>query len=398
MKNRNLSILFFTLAVVMLGFGIIIPLMPFLVEKFGGNGVSMGLLMAIYSIMQFIFSPVWGALSDRFGRKPILMLGILGNAISMVMFGLAGSMTALFVARGLAGIISSATLPTAMAYISDSTDEHERGGGMGIVGAAMGVGMVLGPGLGGLMGHYSLQAPFYFAAAVSILAMMFVWFLLPESLPHERRSTAKVKFQGPQLGEMVKALSTPIGYLLILAFLHSFGLANFEGIFGMYAQLRYDYDEATIGLILTVVGVVSTIVQGALTGMATKRWGDVKVIKVSLIASVFGFAAMLLAQNLLMVILMTGLFVFSNAMIRPGVSSLISKRTVHGQGMAMGLNNSYMSLGRIVGPLWAGAALDVNLGFPYITGAVIMLIGFIASLFFLPREEAVTQAETISME
>ncbi len=398
MKNRNLSILFFTLAVVMLGFGIIIPLLPFLIEKFGGNGVSMGLLMAIYSIMQFIFSPVWGALSDRFGRKPILMLGILGNAISMVMFGLAGSMTALFMARGLAGIISSATLPTAMAYISDSTDEHERGGGMGIVGAAMGVGMVLGPGLGGLMGHYSLQAPFYFAAAVSILAMMFVWFLLPESLPHEQRSMVKVKFQGPQLGEMVKALSTPIGFLLILAFLHSFGLANFEGIFGMYAQLRYDYDEATIGLILTVVGVVSTIVQGALTGIATRRWGDGKVIKISLIASVFGFAAMLLAQNLLMVILMTGLFVFSNAMIRPGVSSLISKRTVHGQGMAMGLNNSYMSLGRIVGPLWAGVALDINLGFPYITGAVIMLVGFIASLFFLPREEAVAQAETISME
>ncbi len=228
--------------------------------------------------------------------------------------------------------------------------------------------------------------------------MMFVWFLLPESLPHERRSMVKVKFQGPQLGEMVKALSTPIGFLLILAFLHSFGLANFEGIFGMYAQLRYDYDEATIGLILTVVAVVSTIVQGALTCIATRRWGDGKVIKISLIASVFGFAAMLLAQNLLMVILMTGLFVFSNAMIRPGVSSLISKRTVHGQGMAMGLNNSYMSLGRIVGPLWAGVALDINLGFPYITGAVIMLVGFIASLFFLPREEAVAQAETISME
>ncbi|RPH63145.1 MAG: MFS transporter, partial [Chloroflexi bacterium] len=200
MKNRNLSILFFTLAVVMLGFGIIIPLLPFLIEKFGGNGVSMGLLMAIYSIMQFIFSPVWGALSDRFGRKPILMLGILGNAISMVMFGLAGSMTALFMARGLAGIISSATLPTAMAYISDSTDEHERGGGMGIVGAAMGVGMVLGPGLGGLMGHYSLQAPFYFAAAISVVAVTLTWAMVSESLPSEERTVTLGKVNGPQLG------------------------------------------------------------------------------------------------------------------------------------------------------------------------------------------------------
>jgi MFS transporter, DHA1 family, multidrug resistance protein len=394
MKNRNLSILFFTLTVVMLGFGIVIPLLPFLVERFGGSGTSMGFLMAIYSVMQFIFSPIWGALSDRFGRKPILMLGILGNAITQIMFGLSGSLTTLFIARGLAGILSSATLPTAMAYISDSTDEHERGGGMGIVGAAMGVGMVLGPGIGGVMGHYSLSAPFFFAAAVSIVAMALVWIFLPESLQTDKRTTGKVKFQGPQIGEMLKALATPIGFLLVLALLHNFALANFEGIFGMYAQLRYNYDEAIVGLILTVVGVVSAVAQGALTGLATKRWGDALVIKASLFASIFGFLLMLVAQNLAMVILMTGLFVFSNAMLRPGVSSLISKRTNYGQGMAMGLNNSYMSLGRIVGPLWAGAALDFNLSFPYLTGAVIMLIGFVASLYFLPhgKEPAVKLA------
>jgi DHA1 family multidrug resistance protein-like MFS transporter len=277
-----------------------------------------------------------------------------------------------------------------MAYISDSTDEHERGGGMGIVGAAMGVGMVLGPGIGGVMGHYSLSAPFFFAAAVSLVAMALVWVFLPESLHTDKRTTGKVKFQGPQIGEMVKALATPIGFLLILALLHNFALANFEGIFGMYAQLRYNYDEATVGLILTVVGIVSAIAQGALTGLATKRWGDALVIKVSLFASIFGFLLMLVAQNLAMVILMTGLFVFSNAMLRPGVSSLISKRTNYGQGMAMGLNNSYMSLGRIVGPLWAGAALDFNLSFPYLTGAVIMLIGFVASLYFLPHGKGPT--------
>jgi DHA1 family multidrug resistance protein-like MFS transporter len=387
MKNRNLSILFFTLIVVMLGFGIVIPLLPFLVERFGGNGTSMGFLMAIYSVMQFIFSPIWGGLSDRFGRKPVLMLGILGNALTQVMFGLSGSLTMLFVARGLAGILSSATLPTAMAYISDSTDEHNRGGGMGIVGAAMGVGMVLGPGLGGLMGKYSLSAPFFFASGVSIIAMILVGVFLPESLHVDQRATGQVKFQGPQLREMARALTTPIGFLLVLALLHNFALANFEGIFGMYAQLRYNYDEATVGLILTVVGIVSAIAQGALTGWATKRWGDAAVIKGSLLASIFGFLLMLVAQNLAMVILMTGLFVFSNAMLRPGVSALISKRTPYEQGMAMGLNNSYMSLGRIIGPLWAGAALDLNLSFPYLTGAAIMLIGFVASLYYLPHKE-----------
>ena len=152
-NKRNLVILFITLVIMMMGFGIIIPILPDLVVAFGGTGVEMGGLMAIFSAMQFLFSPMWGSLSDRYGRKPILMLGVFGNAISMLALGLSTQLWMLFAARGLAGILSSATLPTAMAYISDSTDEKSRGGGMGVIGAAMGLGMVLGPGAGGLPGR-----------------------------------------------------------------------------------------------------------------------------------------------------------------------------------------------------------------------------------------------------
>jgi MFS transporter, DHA1 family, multidrug resistance protein len=385
MKNRNLSILFITLVVVMLGFGIIIPILPFYVEKFGGGGKEMGMLMAIFSVMQFIFSPIWGNLSDRYGRKPILMIGIFGNAVSMIILGLSNSLWMLYASRGLAGILSSATLPTSMAFISDSTSERERGGGMGIIGAAMGTGMVLGPGIGGIMGHYSLSAPFYFAAAVSFIAMFLVWIFLPESLPFEKRMHS-LRIQGPQFRLMIQSLSTPIGFLLILAFLHNFALTNFEGIFSMYSLMRYNYDEATVGIVLTFVGLVSAIVQGVLTGPATRHFGDIWVIKASLFASIFGFSFMLMAKTLPAVILTSGFFVLSNSMLRPGVSSLISKRTTYPQGMAMGLNNSYMSLGRIIGPLWAGAVLDINVLYPFTTGAIIMLIGFIASLYFLPRE------------
>lgn len=387
-KNRNLTILFITLVVVMLGFGIIIPIIPFYVEKFGGGGKEMGMLMAVFSIMQFIFSPIWGNLSDRYGRKPILMIGIFGNAISMIILGLSNSLWMLYFSRGLAGILSSATLPTSMAFISDSTSERERGGGMGIIGAAMGMGMVLGPGIGGIMAHYSLSAPFYFAAAVSFIAMFLVWIFLPESLPFHKRIRS-LRIQGPQFKLMVQALATPIGFLLILAFLHNFALTNFEGIFSMYALMRYNYNEATVGIILTFIGLVSAIAQGLLTGPATRRFGDVWVIKASLFASIFGFSFMLLAESLPAVIITSGFFVLTNSMLRPGVSSLISKRTTYPQGMAMGLNNSYMSLGRIIGPLWAGSVLDINVFFPFITGAIIMLIGFIASMFFLPRESPV---------
>jgi len=319
-KNRNLAILFFTLIVVMLGFGMIIPILPFLVEKFGGSGVAMGMLMAVFSLMQFIFSPFWGDLSDRYGRKPILLLGTLGNALTMVGFGLSTNLWTLYIFRALGGILSSATLPTAMAFIGDSTEEHERGGGMGIVGAAMGVGMVLGPGIGGMMGGKSLQAPFFLSAALSLLALTLIWFFLPESLSADKRTTSMKSFRGPQLGAMWTALFGPLGFLFVLAFLHNFAMTNFEGIYAYYAEARYGYTAQTIGIILTVVGLTSAVVQGVLTGIATRKWGDVAVAKASLFASIFGFLLMLTATNLFTFILMTSLFIMSNAMLRPAVS------------------------------------------------------------------------------
>ncbi len=400
LKNQSLAILFFALIVIMLGFGIVIPILPFYVEHFGGSGMDMGLLMAIYSIMQFIFSPIWGSLSDHYGRKPILMVGIIGYALTLLLYGLIGefaeagafdpatALTLLICARGLGGILSSATLPTSMAIISDITSEENRGGGMGVVGASMGIGMTLGPGIGGLLSKISLAAPFYFGAAISVLAAVLTWRMVAESLKAEARSQGGMRFQGPDLREMARALTSPIGFLLILAFLHSFALANFESVFGLYAQERYTYDATQVGIILTVVGLVSAIVQVALTGPATRRWGDEAVIRLSMFASVFGFGAMLLAgskpgQMSAPVILACGFFMFANAMIRPGVSALTSKRATMSQGTAMGLNNSFMSLGRIIGPLWAGYGLDLNLSYPYLTGALAMLAGFLACLWFL---------------
>jgi DHA1 family multidrug resistance protein-like MFS transporter len=384
-NKRNLTILFITLVIMMMGFGIIIPILPDLVVTFGGTGIEMGGLMAIFSAMQFLFSPMWGSLSDRFGRKPILMLGVFGNAISMLALGFSTQLWMLFAARSLAGVLSSATLPTAMAYISDSTDKKSRGGGMGVIGAAMGLGMVLGPGAGGLLSSISLQAPFYFAAVLSLIAMFAIWLFLPETLAVKKRETA-VKLQGPQLRAMWESLFGSLAFLFIAAFMISFALTNFEGIYAYYAKERYGYGPETIGIILTAIGIVSVIVQGALTGFATRKFGEVNVIKTSLFASVVGFLIMLLATNLTTVILTSSFFVLANAMLRPAVSSLISQRTSQGQGIAMGLNNAYMSLGRVIGPMWAGIVIDIDLFFPFITGAAVMLIGFIASLVYLRRD------------
>jgi len=380
-QSSKITILFFVMVVVMLGFGIVIPILPFYVETMSASAQSLGILMAIFSIAQFISAPIWGNLSDRIGRKPLLMIGLLGSAVGQILFGLSTQFWMLLVSRALTGILSSATMPTAMAYISDSTTEENRSGGMGMLGAAMGVGMVLGPGLGGWLGQKSLSLPFFGAAAVTVLAFFLVLILLPESLPVDQRITNHVKGQS-QLVTMFSALSGPAGFLFILAFLVSFAMTSFEGIFALFASHRFQYGPEQVGTIMTVIGLLSAVAQGGLTGPLSRRFGDHNVIKASLIGTAIGFAIMLTARNFTGVLLTTSFFVLSNNMLRPGIASLIS-RNVENQGSAQGLNNAFMSLGRIVGPLWAGFMFDINLDFPYLSSAAIMLVSFVLSLMWL---------------
>ena len=404
-KRSSIPVLFTTLVIIMMGFGMIIPILPFLVEEFGATGSAVGFLMASYALMQLIFSPIWGALSDRYGRRRILLIGILGNSLAMIFMGLSTELWMLFVSRMLAGLLASATIPTANAIIADSTSDEERGRGMGMLGAAMGIGMVVGPGLSGwlveqfevwgLAGTFSpavnsyliernLFIPFFISAGFSILSMIVVYFSLPESLPQEKRtSTTNIRAAG-QFKDMWQAMFGPIGFLLVLAFLVSFGLTNFESVFSLFSEHRHHYGPREVGVLLTMVGLVSAIAQGGLIGPLAKKFGEEMVIKASLLLSAVGFIFMLYAFNDLTVYLTTGFFVLSNTMIRPGVSSLTSKRAKTGQGSAMGLNNSFMSMGRVLGPTLAGLLFDVNINFPYIMGSILTLIGFVLCLYLLP--------------
>ena len=376
-NRKNLAILFFTMVVIMLGFGMVIPVMPFYIKSFGASGKALGALMAVYGVMQFIFAPIWGDLSDRYGRKPILILGVLGNATAQLLMGLSTDLWMLFAARALAGILSSATLPTAMAYISDTTSNEQRGGGMGMIGAAMGVGMVLGPGLGGWLAGDSLSYPFFLAAALSVIALLLVWLILPEP-PRERLPDQYTKVSRWRM--LVQALSGPIGVLLFMSFLLTFGITNFESVFGLYAADRYGYGPQQVGTVLTFIGLVSAVAQGGLTGPMTRRFGEVAIIRGALLCSALGFVLMTLPETTLGIYLVTGFFILSNAMLNPSVASLISKRTPYPQGVSMGINNSFLSLGRIIGPLWAGFAYDMRLNMPYYSGAIILFFGFLVSL------------------
>jgi DHA1 family multidrug resistance protein-like MFS transporter len=297
----------------------------------------------------------------------------------MALFGLSTRLWMLFASRALSGVLSAAALSTAMAYIGDSTSEKERGGGMGALGGAAGLGIILGPGLGGWLAGDSLSRPFFVAAAMSLVSLPLIALLLPETLPPEARM-ARGKIRLVDLRELWRALWSPIGGLLLLVFVGTIGTSNFESIFSLYAVDVLTYGPERVGAILTVVGFIAVIGRGILTGQATKRWGEATVIKGALLAGAVTFLLLLLAKSYVAVLLTTGLFVLITAFFRPAVHSLTSQRATVGQGAAMGLSNAFVSLGRIVGPIWAGAIYDLKPGYPYLSGAVILFAVFLLSL------------------
>jgi DHA1 family multidrug resistance protein-like MFS transporter len=390
-SKRNLYILTFVLFVVMLGYGIVIPILPFYIESMGAGGTELGFLVASYAVMRLIFGPIWGGLSDRIGRKPILLIGISGYAITMIWFGLANTLWMLFAARILSGVLSSATAPTTMAFIGDSTPENERGGGMGLMGAAGGIGTIVGPVLGGFLADESLSTPFFLAAGLSILSLLLAIVFLPESLPVEARQVSQKKEKLIDLKAWGQAINSPIGSLLMLTFISTCGLMIFANVFGLYALEKFDFGPDDVGVMMMVLGLVSAIAQGLLAGPATKKWGDGIVIKGGLLATALSFGLMLLANTYMTILLATAFFALTVALQVPALTSLTSRHATVPQGIAMGLSNSFVSLGRIFGPILGGLVLDINLSLPYLSGAMIMLVGFAFSLFSIKSEKQVVQ-------
>jgi len=391
--RKKILLLSFSLVVVTLGFGMVIPVFPFFIEDLGGGGSELGLLVATSAFLEFIFGPIWGSISDRVGRKPVLLLGMIGNGLSLFLFGLSTQLWMLFAARALSGMLSSATTATALAYISDTTSEEDRGGGMGILGAAMALGIMLGPGLGGWLAGESLSTPFFISAGLCLITFFLILILLPESLPSEARRATGLNTVNPR--ELWHALFSPIGVLLFMVTFFSFGLTNFEAIFGLYALEKFGYGPERVGTILMVVAIVSTIGKALLTGPTTKKWGEVKVIRGSLIAGSVGFIVLLLANTYPTILLSTGFFILSKTLLRPAALALISKRAPQGKGAMMGLSNSFISLGRILGPIWAGFVFDINVDYPYLSGSIIMFIGFLISLVWVSEIKKSSMAEEV---
>jgi MFS family permease len=298
-------------------------------------------------------------------------------ALSFVLFGLAQALWMLYAARVLGGLLSSAVLPTAMAYIADSTSTEQRGRSMGLLGAAMGLGMIFGPAIGGFLGDLAPSIPFFVAAGLTVAVAGFTAVALPESLSETVRAQARAagNARTSAHGQLLHALRGPTGLLLVLGFLSQFALASLFGTFALFAEAKLGFGEGEMGALFTAMGLVGALGQGLLVGRAIHLFGEARVVQIGLLMSGVGFWSMLLAYDLPSLMAFIGILGLGSSLLGPALTSLLSKRTrPEQQGAVMGVFNSYQSLGRILGPIVGGVFFDA-LGYasPYVFGGALFL-------------------------
>ncbi|MGO4888201.1 MFS transporter [Anaerobacillus sp. MEB173] len=370
--KKALPILFAIMFLVMVGFGIIIPVLPFYAEELGASPTQLGLLMAVYSLMQFLFAPMWGRISDRVGRKPVMMIGIFGLSLSFFLFALSTQLWMLFAARIIGGFLSSANMPTVMAYVADITSEENRGKGMGIIGASIGLGFIFGPAIGGIFSEISLNMPFYMAGFTSLLTFFLVLFLLKESLTPEKRIEPAQK-----KSSLHQALQRPLSILYVLQLFVSLSLAGLEATFAYFAAEKAGLGTVELGYIFMIMGFAGALVQGGLVGRLTKKYGEGTVIQIGIVISAIGFGLILLTEDFTTAAIYLTIFGIGNGLIRPSVSSLITKKATTGHGSVTGLLSSFDSLGRIIGPPLGGVLFTIAVGLPYISGIILSIIALL---------------------
>ena len=405
MKRSPLIVIFTTVFIDLVGFGIVIPVLPFYAEgtTFNATPRTVGLLFASYSIMQLIFSPVLGGLSDRFGRRPVLFISIIGTGIGFLILGLANTLALLFIGRILDGI-TGGNISTAQAYIADITTKENRAKGMGLIGAAFGLGFIFGPAIGGILSRWGIHVPFFFAAGLCFANALLLYFTLPETVTpdHPARVSAT---RGRGMSQLIRSLKQPrLAFVLVIYFMFVVAFSIMTTSFSLYVMFRFGYDAQHTGYIFAYVGLISVIVQGGLIGRLVKRFGELPLVvfgalcfSLSLFAVPYVGPA---AGGLAGLLIGGGVFALGNSLATPALTSLASKSVGESeQGTVLGVTQSVASLARAVGPSLAAVLInsraahvgadgqphymsDYSLYITFWTAAAIMFVAFLLAVYF----------------
>ena len=378
-SRSPLALIFGIVFIDLVGFGIVIPILPLYAQRFGASPLVIGMLLGSYSLMQAIFAPVLGKLSDRFGRRPVLLISVIGTSAGFLLMGLANSLPLLFLARIIDGV-TGGNIATAQAYIADVTPPEKRSHGMGLIGAAFGLGFIFGPAIGGLLGHFSMAAPFLFAAALSAVNALLVYLLLPESLPPERRGKIHHRPSVMEIFKESKGWSLQI--VLATYFFSTTAFSLLTATYPLFAVHRFSYSTIQIGAIFAGQGLVGAIIQGGLLGWLVKVFSDKNLTVVGAIVLASGLFMLPLCDSTVSLLAATAMIAVGHSLITAPLNGLASKSVgAHSQGRVLGAMQSSASCARIVGPVLGGWLLNADLGHPmasfgrtpYWTGGVIML-------------------------
>jgi len=393
MKNKSaLALIFLTVFIDLLGFGILIPILPsFSVKVLKIDETEIGITIAIYSLIQMLFNPILGKYSDKHGRKPVIVVCLLINAIGYLVFSFTHSYLMLIISRVIAGIGGS-SIAVAQAYIADVTTKENRSKGMGLIGSAFGLGFVFGPLIGGLLSNYGYAVTGFVAAGFSLIAFTLTIIYLPESLNSKENAEISKPSQGRKLLDiegMKRILKKPdLALLIMLFFILTFSFANIYGTFALLGLKVYGFTDMQNGYMYGITGITQAIIQGGLIGRINKLFSKRKILTSGLFMMTIALAMVPYGQTFLGLAIVSIVLSFGSGIFQPTILSLISEVSSEAeQGITLGLNQSLSAFARVLGPLWGGFAFEyLGYPFPFLTGSVFIFFIFLLTAFYLPKK------------
>ncbi|MGG3571214.1 MFS transporter [Bacillus gobiensis] len=385
-QRKRLTILMINMFIAIGSFGIIIPILPAYLESIHQGGTAAGLMIAIFAGAQLVFSPIAGKWTDQYGRRKMIIFGLAGLTLSMFVFYAVHSIWLLYASRVIGGISAALLIPAIFAYIADITTLDQRAKGNSLISAAMSLGIVVGPGIGGFLADFGLKTPFLISAIVSLAAVIFSVLLLKES---ERNLTAPenqmAKDDESLARKMVRSVKMPFFIPLIITLVMSFGLMAYESVIGLFVNDQFGATPQQIAVMITATGMISVIVQLFVVDRIVRRYGEGSVLNIFLGIAAIGFFLSIVANSYALFFGISLLIFLATSILRPVLNTLISKMAGDEQGFAMGMNNAYMSIGNVMGPTFAGMLYDVQITFPFILGLALLAMTILITIVWQKR-------------
>ncbi|WP_214723174.1 MULTISPECIES: MFS transporter [unclassified Exiguobacterium] len=392
MQNNTLilSTLLLNLFIAFLGIGLVIPVTPTIMNELNISGATVGYMVSAFAFAQLILSPLAGRAVDKYGRKPMIIIGLFIFSMSELLFGLGQSVEVLFASRILGGVSAAFIMPAVTAFIADITTNETRPKALGYMSAAISTGFIIGPGIGGFLADLGSRTPFFFAAAFGLTAMVLSVFTLKEPKRHYETTTVK-----QQTG--FRKVFSPLYFIAFLVLLiSSFGLASFESLFALFVDRKFGFTAKDIALAISLGAIVGVIVQVGLFDRLTRWFGEIRLIRYSLIGSTLLVVLMTFVTNYISIILVTMVVFVGFDLMRPAVTTYLSKIAGDEQGFVGGMNSMFTSIGNILGPIVGGLLFDVNLNYPFYFATAMLAVGIFLTYFWrAPRAEA-TKADRLS--